>query len=36
MTHEPRRIVREDGRLFHQARLGDEWHDVCEFTLDWP
>lgn len=32
--HEPRRIVREDGRLFHQARLGDEWHDVCEFTLE--
>ena len=32
--HEPRRIVREDGRLFHQARFGSEWNDVCEFTLE--
>jgi len=32
--HEPRRILRENGRLYHQSRLGDEWHDVCEFTLD--
>ena len=32
--HEPRRIVREGAKLFHQARLGDEWHDVCEFTLE--
>lgn len=32
--HEPRRIVREDGRWFHQARLGDAWVDVCEFTLE--
>lgn len=30
--HEPRRIVREDGVFFHQARLGDTWHDVLEFT----
>jgi len=30
--HEPRRIVREDGRWFHQARLGDAWTDVYEFT----
>lgn len=30
--HEPRQIVFEDGRFFHQARLGDEWHDVLEFT----
>lgn len=30
--HEPRRIVFEDGRYFHQARLGNEWHDVLEFT----
>ncbi len=30
--HEPRRIVRENGRLFHQARLGGEWTDVYEFT----
>lgn len=32
--HEARRLVREeDGRIFHQARLGDEWADVCEFSL---
>lgn len=30
--HEPRRIIREDGRYFHQVKLGDEWSDVCEFT----
>jgi len=30
--HEPRRIVREAGRLFHQVKFGDAWHDVCEFT----
>ncbi|MCW5805372.1 MAG: arylamine N-acetyltransferase [Deltaproteobacteria bacterium] len=32
--HEPRRIVREDGRLYHQARYTDDWFDVCEFTLE--
>ena len=32
--HEPRRIVREDGRWFHQTRLGDEWADVCELTME--
>ena len=32
--HEPRRIVREGARLFHQVRLGSEWQDVCEFTLE--
>ena len=32
--HEPRRIIFEDGRFFHQARFGDEWHDVLEFTGD--
>jgi N-hydroxyarylamine O-acetyltransferase len=32
--HEPRRIVEEDGRLFHQVRFGAEWKDVCEFTLE--
>ena len=31
-AHEPRRIVREDGRFFHQVRFGDEWADVYEFT----
>ena len=30
--HEPRRIVREDDRFFHQVRLGEEWNDACEFT----
>jgi N-hydroxyarylamine O-acetyltransferase len=30
--HEPRRIIREDGRWFHQVRFGDDWHDVLEFT----
>ncbi len=30
--HEPRRIVHEDGRWFHQARLGPRWADVYEFT----
>lgn len=29
---EPRRIVREDGRYFHQVRFGTEWTDVYEFT----
>jgi len=32
--HEPRRLVREGGRLFHQVRFGTEWNDVCEFTLE--
>jgi N-hydroxyarylamine O-acetyltransferase len=32
--HEPRRIVREEGRWFHQARLGDTWTDVYEFTME--
>ncbi len=30
--HEPRRIIREGATFFHQVRLGDEWHDVLEFT----
>jgi N-hydroxyarylamine O-acetyltransferase len=44
-AHEPRRLVAEgrwdglaargpEGRLFHQARLGGEWVDVCELTLE--
>lgn len=32
--HEMRRIVREKGILFHQAKLGAVWSDVCEFTLE--
>ena len=30
--HEPRRIVREAGRCFHQVRFETEWLDVYEFT----
>jgi len=30
--HEPRRIVRDGDRYFHQARLGDDWLDVYQFT----
>ncbi|HVU33277.1 MAG TPA: arylamine N-acetyltransferase [Opitutaceae bacterium] len=33
-AHEPRRIIREDGKLFHQVRIGNEWQDLCEFTLE--
>jgi N-hydroxyarylamine O-acetyltransferase len=32
--HEPRRLVQQDGRWFHQAKLGLDWADVCEFTLE--
>jgi N-hydroxyarylamine O-acetyltransferase len=32
--HEPRRFIREDGRYFHQAQLGDAWVDIAEFTLE--
>jgi len=32
--HEPRRIVREDGRLFHQVLLAGQWCDLYEFTLE--
>jgi N-hydroxyarylamine O-acetyltransferase len=32
--HETRRLVQEGGRWFHQAKLGEEWQDVCEFTLE--
>ncbi len=32
--HEPRRIIREGDHWLHQARLGDEWSDVYEFTLE--
>ena len=32
--HEPRRLVREGGLVYHQARLGDDWHDVYETTLE--
>ncbi len=32
--HEPRRLVRHDGTLFHQVRFPDGWHDVYELSLD--
>jgi N-hydroxyarylamine O-acetyltransferase len=32
--HEPRRLMIEGGRWFHQVALADEWHDVSEFTLE--
>jgi N-hydroxyarylamine O-acetyltransferase len=32
--HDQRRIVREGARIFHQVRFGDDWQDVCEFTLE--
>jgi len=32
--HEQRRLVKEDGRLFHQLWTGTGWTDCCEFTLD--
>lgn len=31
-ANEPRRIVRENDRYFHQIRVGEEWLDLCEFT----
>ena len=30
--HEPRRIVQDGERYFHQAWLGDHWQDVYQFT----
>jgi N-hydroxyarylamine O-acetyltransferase len=32
--HEPRRIVRENGLVYHQIRYGDAWQDVYETTLE--
>ncbi|RPI43530.1 MAG: arylamine N-acetyltransferase [Betaproteobacteria bacterium] len=32
--HETRRVVEEDGRLFHQVLLAGTWIDAYEFTLD--
>ncbi len=34
--HDRRRLVREDGRWFHQVSFGAgvDWLDVCEFTLE--
>lgn len=44
-AHEPRRLIAEgrwdglerrgpEAKLYHQVRLGDAWHDVCELTLE--
>ena len=32
--HDVRRLVFEEGRYFHQIRYGQQWNDVCEFTLE--
>jgi N-hydroxyarylamine O-acetyltransferase len=32
--HEPHRIIRQGDLYFHQALLGEDWSDVCEFTLE--
>jgi N-hydroxyarylamine O-acetyltransferase len=32
--HEPRRLLRENGIIYHQVRLGESWHDVAELTLE--
>lgn len=32
--HEVRRLVRDQGRHFHQLWTGTDWTDCCEFTLD--
>ena len=32
--HEPRRLLRENGLIYHQALLGGTWHDVAELTLE--
>ncbi len=32
--HETRRLVREGGRVFHQALLAGEWADLYEMTLE--
>lgn len=32
--HETRRLLRENDRIYHQVLFGDDWHDVCELTLE--
>lgn len=32
--HETRRLLRENDRIYHQVLFGDEWHDICELTLE--
>jgi N-hydroxyarylamine O-acetyltransferase len=33
-THDTRRIIHENERFYHQLQIEDQWHDVCEFTLE--
>lgn len=33
-AHETRRLVRENGVIYHQVWFDDAWHDVCELTLE--
>ena len=32
--HETRRLLRENGLIYHQVLFGDVWNDVCELTLE--
>ena len=32
--HETRRLLRENDRIYHQVRFGDDWVDVAELTLE--
>lgn len=32
--HEPRRLIRGGGLVYHQVQLDDDWHDVYETTLE--
>lgn len=32
--HELRRLVKNEAIYYHQVRLGSEWQDICEFTLE--
>ena len=32
--HEKRRLVQEQGKMYHQLWTGTEWTDCCEFTFD--
>lgn len=32
--HETRRLLRENGRIYHQVLFGDTWNDVAELTLE--
>jgi N-hydroxyarylamine O-acetyltransferase len=32
--HETRRLLRENGLIYHQVLFGEDWHDVYELTLE--